>query len=273
VPAIQPALLRKQAVLLAENFENPPAFKRSLHYLLEYYAEHSRLPGQAGKPAPIIAAYKVHPPVLRFILQELESLACEKPDQGLILCDSLWEEPYLEFRLLASMLLGKIPPEPPELINARLNSWLSPDLEFPLIEAVMKYSLIQLRKDQPEAIMRLIKDWLEQKNPFYKQLGLRAILPIIHQPDFENLPIFFRLIQSLMSNVPTGLRPDLLDVLAALAERSPQETAFFMQQCLSLPNSPDTHWLIRQSLKYFPAEIQNSLRQAEKRSDEEKRKL
>jgi hypothetical protein len=273
VPAIQPSLLRQQAMLLAENFDNPSAYKHSLHYLLEFYAERSRHPGQAGKPAPIITAYKVHPPVLRSILQELEPPAIENPEQGLMLCDSLWEEPYLEFRLLAAMLLGKIPPRPPQIIITRLNSWLSPDLEFFLIESLMKFSLILLRKEQPKALMQLISEWLEQKNPFYIQLGLRAILPLIREPEFENVPVFFRLIQPIMSNVPTGLRPDLLDVLAALAERSPQETAFFLQQCLNLPDAQDTPWLIRQSINHFPVEIQNFLRKAEKKTEEQHRKV
>jgi hypothetical protein len=53
-----------------------------------------------------------------------------------------------------------------------------------------------------------------------------------------------------------------LDVLIALARCSPRETAFFLRQSLELPNSPDTPWLIRQTARYFPADIQESLRAA-----------
>jgi hypothetical protein len=93
------------------------------------------------------------------------------------------------------------------------------------------------------------------------------LLPLICDPAFENLPVFFRLIQQLCQAAPAALRPDLLDVLAALARRSPQETAYFLRQTLIFPDSPDTPWLIRQSLSQFPPEMQSSLRQAMREAD------
>lgn len=268
MPAIQPAILRQQAAALAGHFEDPPAYKRALHHLLEFYADRSRHPGRSGTPPPIIAAYKVRPPVLRMILQELSPLTNVEPDHALALCDSLWEEPFLEPRLLAAMLLGQIPPEPPERILDRIKSWLVPDLEFLLIESLMNHSFLRLRNEQPRAIIRIIQDWLAKKDPFYNQLGLRALLPLIENPEFQNMPVFFRLIQPLAIQTPSVLRPDLLDVLAALARRSPQETGFFLQQTLSMPNSQDTAWLIRQSIGEFPPNLQRTLRVAEKQASE-----
>lgn len=266
MPAIQPAILRQQSALLAEHFNDPPAYKREFHHLLDFYADRSRRLGQAGTPPPMISAYHVRPPILRAVLKELGPLIDADPDAGLQLCDTLWEEPYLEFRLLAAMMLGQMPTHPPERILQRLKTWILPDLEFYLIEALMQHGLQRLRAEQPQSIVRLIQEWLEQKNPFYKQLGLRALLPLIDHPDFQNMPVFYRLIQPLTIAVPTGLRPDLLDVLKALANRSPQETAFFLQQSLSMPDSKDTAWLIRQSLKHFPDDLQRSLKAAEKQT-------
>ena len=65
MPAIQPARLKQQAVLLAQQFDNPVAYVRSLHHLLDFYADRAHRPGQSGKPAPLTSAYRVHPPVLR----------------------------------------------------------------------------------------------------------------------------------------------------------------------------------------------------------------
>ncbi len=254
VPAIQPALLRQQAALLVEHFADPPAYIRSLHYLLDFYADRARRPGQAGMPPPITSAYNVRPPVLRMILQELTPLAIEAPETGLALCDALWAEPNLEFRSLAAMLLGQIPPSPPERIITRLKTWLVPDLEFYLIEALMNHALGRLRQEHPQSMIRLIQDWLESTKPLYQQLGLRALLPLVENPQFENLPVFYRMIQPLACNVPPGLRPDLLDVLVALAHRSPQETAYFLRQTLNYPDAADTAWLIRQLLNEFPPE-------------------
>lgn len=250
--------------MLADHFNEPLAYVRSLHYLLDFYADRSRHPGQVAAPPTMISAYKVRPQILRMILQELTPLAIENNDAGFALCDAFWDEPYLEFRMLAAMLLGQIPPIPPEPIIRRLNHWLSSDLEFTLVESVMEQAFSRLRKENPAAILQMIQDWLDKNDQFRKQLGLRALLPLINQPEFQNLPVFFRLIQPLICRVPSGLRPDLLDVLAALAGRSPRETAFFLQQTLLLPESEDTPWLIRQSLAIFPLEIQHPLGDAAK---------
>jgi len=250
--------------MLAEHFADPPAYIRSLHYLLDFYADRSRHPGQVAAPPPMISAYKVRPQILRMILQELTPLAIANTEAGFALCDAFWDEPYLEFRLLAAMLLGQIPPIPPDPVIERLNRWLSSDLEFTLIEAVIEQSFYRMRKENPNEILQMIQNWLDKNDRFHKQLGLRALLPLINQPEFQNLPIFFRLIQPFVCRVPSGIRPDLLDVLAALAGRSPGETAFFLQRTLVLPESEDTPWLIRQSLAIFPPETQRTLGDAAK---------
>jgi len=259
--------------LLVEHFADPPAYVRSLHYLLDFYADRARRPGQSGMPPPITEAYNVRPPVMRMILQELTPLANQAPEDGLALCDALWAEPTLEFRQLAAMLLGQIPPSPPERIITRLKAWLVPDLEFYLIEALMNHALGRLRQEHPQAMIRLIQDWLASSKPLYQQLGLRALLPLLENPQFENLPVFFRLLQPLACNVPPGLRPDLLDVLTALAHRSPQEAAYFLRQALSYPDAADTAWLIRQLLNEFPSESQQMLRNALKEAEPRRAKM
>jgi hypothetical protein len=262
MPAIQPARLKQQAALVVEHFADPPAFIRSLHHLLDFYADRAHRPGQAGKPGPLIESYKVRPPVLRQILQELIPLAQENPSAGLDLCDALWVEPYLELRLLAAMLLGQIPADPPETITRRVNAWLRTDLELQMIEAVLAYGFARLRQDDPQTIIKLIQNWMSGADAFHTQLGLHALRPLIEDRQFENLPAFFRLIQPLARQTPSGLRPDLLDVLIALAHRSPSETAYFLRQTLESPNAVDTAWLIRQTLAEFPPETQTSLRSA-----------
>lgn len=267
MPAIQPARLRHQAALLAEQFSDPPAYIRSLHYVLDFYSDRARRPGKTGKPGPLLTAYNVRPPVLRMLLQELVPQAEQDVAGGLALCDALWAEPYLECRLLAGMLLGQIPLQPPEAITDRLQGWITTNLEFFLIEALLSNGVERLHRQQPQVLIHMIEGWLHSTKTFHQQLGLRALLPLIRDPAFENLPVFFRLIQQLCQAAPAALRPDLLDVLAALARRSPQETAYFLRQTLIFPDSPDTPWLIRQSLSQFPPEMQSSLRQAMREAD------
>ncbi len=257
--------------MLAEHFDNPPAYIRSLRYLLDYYSDRARRSGQSGKPAPLISAYSVKPPVLRQILLELAPLAQEDPQAGLAMCDALWGEEYLEFRLLAAGLLGQIPPEPPEAIIQRVQAWMTPDLETYLVDALLTQAVARLRQEHSASLFHLFREWVESSNSFLKQTGLRALLPWIRDPEYENLPVFFRLLQSLVRSAPSGLRPDLLDVLEALAERSPKETAYFLSQTLNTPEAYDTPWIIRQTLHSFPPEIQDGLRNSVKGLDRLKR--
>ena len=108
----------------------------------------------------------------------------------------------------------------------------------------------------------MAQNWLLADDRFLKLLGLRTLIPIIEDPEFENLPIFYRMIQPLTRSAHPSLRQDLLDVLSALAERSPKETAFFLRQTLDMPSAADTAWLIRQTLPVFPTDTQAGLREA-----------
>ena len=247
---------------MAEHFGDPPAYIRSMHHLLDFYSDRVKRLGRSEKPGPLIKTYQVPPPVLRLILQELLPLAHNDPEKGFALCDALWKEPYFEFRILASMLIGQMPAEHAEKIIEQVQCWITTDLGVQLVDAILLHSFICLRHERPPILVDLIKSWLNNTDIFSKQLGLRALLPLINDADFENLPAFFGMIQPLTENTPNVLRPDLLEVLIALTRRSPQETAYFLRQCLKSTSSTDTPWLIRQVVQQFPPDLQERLRQS-----------
>lgn len=261
MPAIFPARLKQQAALLADHFDDPAAFVRSLHHLLEAYSNRAYRPGQAGELPPLLETYRVQPPVLRQLLLAIAPLANESPASGLALSDALWEQPNLEFRLLAAMLLGQIPCSPSEPILNRLNAWIKPDMELRVLEVLFTSGLASCQQHQPQVILELAEEWLKHDESFYNQLGLRLILPFAENPDFDNLPALFRLIQPYCRKITPQLRPEILDVAIILARRSPIETTYFLRQTFEMPESKDTPWLIRQCLSEFPPQQQENLRQ------------
>lgn len=273
MPAILPARLKQQAALLAEHFDDPAAFVRSLHHLLDSYAERVHRPGQAGSPPPLLTAYKVRPQVLRQVSQELVPLAKANPEAGLALCDALWEQSIFEFRLLAASLLGQIPCTPPEPILKRIQTWIQPDVETLFVEALFSQGIRCLRCEHPGDVINLAGGWLHEKDLFHQQLGLRVLLSFINDSQYENLPAFFRLVQPIVRAAPARLRPDILEVLVALIRRSPSETAYFLRQTADLPNSPDTPFLIRQLVHDFPVEMQPGLREFSRQRNERTRKM
>jgi len=79
MPAINPTRLKQQTALLAESFNDPPAYvARPATTCFDLYAERARRPGQSGMPAPLIDAYKVHPPILPPYPARYHSTGCAK---------------------------------------------------------------------------------------------------------------------------------------------------------------------------------------------------
>jgi len=262
MPAIEPTHLRQKAAVLAQQFHDPVVFTRDLHSFLEFYSDRARRTGQSGSPQPLIEAYNVRAPVIRALISELVPLANQSQEKGLQLCDALWQEHFLEFRLLATMLLGEMEIDESELVLHRVQSWITPQLEYSLIERILDFSLENVRKKNPGMITRWIENGLISKNIFHQQIGLRALMPMIKDTKNDNLPLFFRLIQPFCLHAPSGLRPDILDIISALAKRSPGETAFLLSQSLDTSDSIDAAWIIRQSLDFFPPNLQDQLRNA-----------
>jgi hypothetical protein len=263
MPAIQLARLKIQSAELVSHFYDPAAFVRGLHDLLDFYADRTRKPGQAGEPPPLIKPYNVPPPVLRQVKTDLNPYVATDKDSALALCDTLWGEPYLECRLLAIELLGLIPPDPPDEVLERVNAWATPKIEDRLLNALVNKGLIEVSKRYPELFLSQVDEWLTSEEDLARRMGLKAISMMLEDRDFENLPKIFRLLAPLIRSSPSQLRPDLLDVIQSLAKRSPNETAFFLRQNLSvLEDNSGTAWLIRNSARYFPAEIQISLKNA-----------
>lgn len=263
MPAIQPARLKLQLAGLLESYTDPAAFCRLLDGLLEFYGDRIYRHGLAGAPPPLLPAYNVSGQVLRQVERELAPFASQQRQAALALCDAMWQVPNYEFRWLAAAQLGQIQPTPPRDILDRINHWTKPSTEERLIEIIFSSGLARLRQEQPKVYFQLAEGWLETGQSFYQHLGLKALRALLDTPEAANLPTMFQQITPLVRSAPASLRPDLLDILHRLAELSPRETAYFLRQNLSIQqDNPGSAWVTRNSLEYFPPEIQTSLRAA-----------
>lgn len=263
MPAIQLPRLKIQVARLTEQCADPVLFCRSLHNLLDSYADRAYRPGQAGAPPPLLAAYHVPQPVLREVIKELTPFAISATEPALALSDALWSEPNFEFRQLAAALLGLISPYPPELILGRVQAWAKPRTEARLTKALIENGLNRVRREHSTRYLQLAESWLTSQEVFSQQLGLQALVPLLDMPEFQDFPLIFKLLAPLVRRAPSSLRPDLIIVIAGLAKRSPQETAYFLRQNLVIKSdNPVTAWVIRHSLHFFPPEIQSNLKTA-----------
>ena len=262
MPAVQLVRLKEQIAQLAWYFTRPVEFQKQLHALLDFYSDRTYRPGQAVKARPLIMTYHVGPLVLRQLEHNLSHLCQENPGAALALVDVLWKDIYLEPRLLAASLLGLTPLTPPEAVLERILAWSDPEMDIQLLEILTSRGSVRLRREQPERWLVLIEDWLSDQKNEVQAIGLKALLPLIQDREFENLPRIFRLLGTLVQNAPKGLQSELIEDLMGLARRSPAETAYFLRQMMSIGNSPATTRLVRRCLPAFNEEMQANLRKA-----------
>ena len=260
MPAIQPARLKSQVDGLMSHFHAPDAFIRELHLILDFYADRTRRPGLTGKPKPLIRSYNVPRQVLRSIETGLLALIEANPDDALALADALWADAWFEGRRLAIDILGALPLSQADAVMERVQGWGKPCKDEDLTEMLLARGTARLRTEAPDAFLQQIERWFTAPDAATRRLGLRAIPGLAANPKFENLPILYRLLTSLLRDAESSLEGGLLRAVQALAQRSPQETAYFLQQILQTPHQPGVEIIVRRSLGRFPAPLDETLR-------------
>lgn len=259
MPAIDPTHLKNQTQILVQLINSPQSFVRELYALFEYYSDRTYRSGYSGEPPPLIQTYKIKPIILNQILIDLKPHAEKSPQEVLTLCDVLWEQPYLEFRILSANLIGAIPPDPPDLITSRIQKWVEKNTEEQLNQLIVSQGLYRIRHEIPAIYYKMLEDWFYSESLFYKNLGLLALQSAMTEGHIDNIPTIFRLILPLIRVPHSTLIVDLVNTIKSLIQRSPSETAVFIKQTLEFTVGPETLKIYRQVLPEFPQEIQKSV--------------
>ena len=198
MPAIDIARLKIQAAVLVEKFDQPALFLKTLREILDLYADRT-LRANVTAPASVLPAYHTPQAVLRQIEMELSPLIATFPAQTMLLADTLWNDGTLETRLLAASLLGRIDPGTPQLPD-RLTDWVTHTRDATLRNALLTISLKRLRRETPNQFLSLMQRWLSPLTPKMWSDGLQALLPLIDDPRYDNLPPIFDLFQPVLEN-------------------------------------------------------------------------
>jgi hypothetical protein len=259
MPAIDLARLKKQTAYLADIFGEPAIFLRELREVLEFYVNRS-LRSQGVAPSSVLPTYRTPVVVLQQIEKELGPGAERQPLQALELADALWDEGWLETKLLAAFLLGRIPPQEERLL-ARLTAWTQAVRDPEVRAALLITSLTRLRRETPDLFLVLVKEWLHPARQRMWSNGVQALVPLIASPDFDNLPPIFEIVEPIIKTAPAALQFDLQELITTLYEASPDETTYFLQQILKETKSPLPAIALRRMTPELPPELQGSLRE------------
>ena len=259
MPAIDLTRLKKQTTHLADIFDQPSEFLREHREILDYYVNHT-LRSQAVAPSSVLPTYRTPPVVLRQIETALGPVAEDQPIQALELADALWDEGWLETRLLAAFLLGRIPPQEERLL-ARLTAWTQQVRDPDVRAALLTTSLTRLRNETPDLFLILVKEWMHPARQRMWSNGIQAIVPLVNDPNYDNLPPIFDLVEPIVKSSPAALQFDMRELITALYTASPDETIFFITQILKKTKSPLPAVSLRRMSPELPETLQASLRE------------
>lgn len=262
MPAIQLAELKKETAKIAENFSNGDVVIKELTEFFEFYSNRTHRINPNAEKIKVIATYRISQPIISQLITELKNKAKNDPESAFGLADKLWNKNYLEFRILAAHMIGAVPASHGEETAKRLLSWGKENTEESISHVLASNSLLRLISEAKPVFIQLVSDWLNSEKIEEAILGLEALTGYLKNAKFEDLPAVFRLIRDLTIESPRKLHPFILNVIKILAQRTPQETVFFLRQCLAEKTNQTTIWLIRNSLKAFSPEIQESLKKA-----------
>ena len=259
--AINPARLRIQCVKLADSYHNPTKFISGLHDLLGFYSSRIRRTALSRTPLTL-QTYQVAPPVLRALEGELDELLNTEPSQGLLLVDALWEEEWLEFRQLAVIMLGNIPPINPEPIFKRIRYWLHRSTSEAIRSLLPTRAVKRLKVEKPDLVLSFYQDLLSNPIKENCQAVLLGLIQFGQDQEFLNLPIIFSLLGDILLVEEKGLIKEIQTLMRLLIERSEQEASFFLVQQLSTASKPRITRVARGLLPMFSEDNQKELKDA-----------
>lgn len=259
MPAIQLARLKIQISHLVEKFTVPTDFVASLKEIFELYSDRTRKTGRGRPISSLTLSFNVPIQVTRLIERDLHPVASAQPEQALLVADALWDENWIECRLLAFSITGWIPTDPSERIITRIQKWGREIVNDRLLSASLSKAMVRLGVENPSIIFDLFGSWLKSADPDMRKLGLQVLPSLINDIDLAYLPQLFNLLTPYIQGV--NLVPDavLVDTIRMLAQKSPQETAYYLRRNLALTENPGIYALIRNSLDAFHPDVKKDL--------------
>ncbi len=260
MPAIDLNRLRKQTSRLPDFFFVPDEFIRHLHEMLDFYVDRSLRRPEAAPLSNSLPSYQTPAVIMKQIEQEIQRTATDYPDAALELADRLWDEEYLETRLLAAFLLGRMPPQSERLL-ARLTAWTGHVQDVSLRAAMLDNSLARMRKESPDQFIKAISEWFRPERPRLWSNGLQAAISAVSDSSFQNLPPLLKVLEPIMEAAPANLQDEIKAFALALYKFSPTETIYFLRQVLANSNDPMTAVTFRRISRSFPNELEEGIRE------------
>lgn len=260
MPSIDLMRFRFQIVELLDEFPDPVRFKKVFHEMLDLYSRRSLKPGLSSLPRSLLPSFNCHPQVMKLIISGITPTIRKFPQQAIAIAEHLWEDNYLESRELATTILGLLPEEYASTIEEHILKWAHPDVDKASLDMLLKNSIRTIESYHPEMVENMVYSFLHFQDPAYHSIGLKVMENLVHNPEFTRIPSLFKLTSPFIIEETDQLTQiNTIQVIAALAERTPVETVFFLKQLLALTPGAGIEKTVRRYLPSFPEEYQKTL--------------
>lgn len=216
MPAIDPNRLARQVEDLIAQPDEPDRIARAVRDLVEEYSDQARS-SVPTVPTPVIRA-------LRGALQQHE--------QPKAISEALWEVSLPDTRLLAAGLLERI--EDSEAA-ATAKRWAGQNVPIEIVRELGARGLAGWRRANPAGFLDQITSWLNEHRGRGRVLALYALRERVSDPDFEDLPSIFALVEGRLSGVRGEMREAMVALITALEKAAPVETVNFLNEEESSP--------------------------------------
>jgi hypothetical protein len=90
--------------------------------------------------------------------------------------------------------------------------------------------------------------------------GIQALLPLIQDPGFHNLPPVFDILTHVVETAPGTLQNDFVDLFQSLHGASPTETTYFLRQVITNSPTPMTATTFRRISPSLPPGLADAIR-------------
>jgi len=140
-----------------------------------------------------------------------------------------------------------------------LPDWLNQCTDKAIRTALLTNALARLRREKPEAFFNLLEGLLGSAQSALQVWGLQALIPLLQDPHFENLPAVFRILRPAMLAASPATQLEFQACLAALERHSLTETVAFLREIMREAHNPMMLRIFRRVLPGLSQELQEAL--------------
>jgi hypothetical protein len=270
--AIDLTRLNKQIEALKQVFSQPAEFRRQFHEILQFYHRYAHRQHKDAVPVSFMRVYDLPDQILPQIANGLNLKARQNANETLAAVDELWQDEHFEARDLAAHLLGQVPLTAKADVLERFRQWSSVPLDRAVVKALFVKGIQRLRSEDPNGWTKFVGDMLNSPVERLQNHGLYALSLLIEQAHSDLFPQFFRWIRPFLQSDQSLIEANLSQVIAALAHRSPAETAYVLKEVLSDTDGSGIERRVRTYLPYFDEQLSEGL-QASVRMHQKRTKL